>query len=199
MSELVLVKQPNTFEIHSRVIQGEQVIGVSSPQSRPFIEYGYHPTGAETEEGLTGLDDYTAGKFLEFYERCRVAKPEDRPFYNCHLLAWYIIGAVAELERYDRYDGKTISHGMRPLEPGKTYAVRASTAGLPHSMIGIDTPERSLSVLGDCSPLFVTNNTDLVSAYNGTSIVRTIPKTAFHAPRPTGIKIWKATVGRFCR
>ena len=189
MSELVIVKQPLSVNSagHEKAIMGEQVVGISASGSSTFTEYGYKTSGTETEEALTGFDEYTAGKLLEFYERCKVAAPEDRPFYNCHLLAWFVTGKVTRLESYEYFATQQVwPHGVAPLEAGKTYAVQTPEGEFPHSMVGIDSPHRNISVLGDRSPLAVTDNEDLTTFYSGITIARVIPRAAFHEPALAG-------------
>lgn len=182
MSELVLVKQRLNAEwqAKNKLFSAERVVGITSPQSPTLNEYGFKPTGKETEEQLTDFDDYAAGKLAEFYEKCRVAAPEDRPFYNCHLLAWYITGKVTRLEKYDSFDGVTVPHGVDSLAAAGTYAVQTPNGALPHSVVGIDGSDRNISILGDNSPLAVASNADILYAYDGVTMVRTHPRGAYH-------------------
>jgi hypothetical protein len=179
MSELVLVKTPQEFNPRgkNKSLHGEQVIGIAAPNSSTITEHGYKPTGNEIEETLP-LNDYAAGKLVEFYERCRVAAPEDRPFYGCHLLAWYIVGKAVDLRQYSHYNSGTLSVATTALEPGRTYAVQTAGGDLNHSLVGIGRPDYNLSVLGDYSPLAITDNEGLVSFYDGLVIRQTIPESA---------------------
>jgi hypothetical protein len=180
MPELVMVKTPQIYNRTdgSDPRQVEQVVGITVPGSRTMIEHGYRPTGQEDEEAL-GLSDYAAARLAEFYERCRVAEPEDRPFYNCHLLAWFISGRAVDLQRYDNYQiARTVPVASTALEPGKTYAIETAEGSLNHSMVGIERPDHSLSVVGDYLPVAIIGNTDLISLYGGVAIKQTIPESA---------------------
>jgi hypothetical protein len=178
MSELLLVKPPRIYRSQNGTNprHAEQVIGITLPGSETMMEHGYKPTGQEKEESLR-LSDFAAARLAEFYERCRVAKPADRPFYNCHLLAWYITGSVVDLQRYDSYKLAAPSVEVTTLQAGQTYAI-ATRDGINHSMVGIERPDYSLSVAGDNSSIAVINNVDLLSLYEGVTIKQVTPESA---------------------
>lgn len=125
MSRIVLIKTPETFSDFngSKTTCGEKVVGIYQLGSKTVTEHGYRPTGREDEEEFN-LDDFTSNRLLEFYNRCYAAKPQDRPYYNCHLLAWFITGSITCLKKYDDYysdQNKLVDDAA--FLPGKTYAV----------------------------------------------------------------------------
>ncbi len=179
MSELILLKSPEIFHsIGGDEFHGERVVGVTAANSQTLTEHEYNPTGREVEEALR-ISDFTSDKFVEFYTRCRVAKPENRPPYSCHLFAWYITGAVVDLEMYDRYSiSQTLPASNMATEPGKIYGIETAEGYIPHSVVGIERPDYNLSMLGDNNPMVIVGNTSLVSLYGGAAINEMIPESA---------------------
>ncbi len=178
MSELIMVKTPRVYTRRggTNPQRAEQVVGITIPDSETMMEYGYKPTGRESEEALR-LNDDAAARLVEFYERCRVAKPEDRPFHNCHLLAWYITGCATDLQAFDRYRLAKRPVPTTTLEVGEIYAVRSAAGRFPHTMIGIERPDHSLSVTGDNLSIAVIGNAEIMSLYDGAEIHHVIPKS----------------------
>jgi len=179
MSELILIKTPQVFnrEDGTHPQTAERLAGITVPDSETMMEYGYKPTGREEEETLR-LDDNAATRLVEFYERCRVAKPEQRPFYNCHLLAWYLTSRATELQEYEGYKLAGPPVAVSTLKAGQTYAVRKADGSLTHSMVGTERPDHSLSVIGDNLPIAVIGNAEIISLYEGVGISRIVPDSA---------------------
>jgi len=172
MSEIVLVTEPleipweNDFTLSS---QG--VVGVTPPGAPTLLEYTYKLTGKELETPLE-LEDGAAERLADFYRRCCTAEPEARPYYNCHMLAWYVSGNVPDLGQNEPTIQAATPATYDSLERGKTYAIQ-SGRWLAHSMLGVADPTKNLSVLGAYEPMVITDNIDIMTAYQGTRILQT--------------------------
>ncbi|MFZ1301647.1 MAG: hypothetical protein WAQ27_03705 [Candidatus Microsaccharimonas sp.] len=178
MSELLLVKTPINLNI-SRQPVVEQVVGVALADSPITWEHDYKPTGKEAEEVFTTDEASVLENIAEFYATTRALSPEQRRFHNCHALAWYAFGGIDTLTRYERYvgerDEKTTS--PRKLKPAQAYLVN-SNGTMNHSVIGINRPDHSLSVLGDNNIMTVAANRLLLDLYDGTSLHQNTPAYA---------------------
>ena len=182
MTELVLSKRldRDKFTLYHETytpFDFERVVGVSLPASKPVWEYKYKPNGIEIEESLA-IDTDLADRIVDFYGQTKARKPKKRPFHNCHMFALYAAGAISKLDSYKYFEMDADDPvATDVLELGKTYAIMADHDPC-HSVIGINKPERSLSVLGDYGIMAVVNNALLMDLYQGNKMLPTTSLSA---------------------
>lgn len=176
--EVNLLKKTVQLEIAGRP-NTEKVVGISSTGSKTLWEYGYRPDGQESEEVVAFDNSKIIENVTDFYDRTIASDPEMREFYNCHAMVWYALGAITKLHRYESYDGIHYDEQAphEDLEPGRGYHVNANGL-VNHSVLGINRPDFSLSVLGDNNYLAVVDNPTLMKIYDGSSLFRVEPALA---------------------
>jgi hypothetical protein len=144
------------------------------------MEFGYKPTGDETQEDLT-VDDAVGERIVDFFQRTRALSPGTRPFFGCYSFVWYALGR-ADLKKYDGYHFEyACPVDSTPMGAGEAYGV-ASTGGrslLNHAMLAMNRPDHNLSILNTGLPLAVVSNADTVASYNGKAIKHIVPKFAY--------------------
>lgn len=142
----------------------ERVVGVVAPNTQAVMEYGRRITGTEHERQL-GFDPDVDARIANFYEQCLAVPPEKSPFYNCHAFAQYVLGKVVFMHRYDDCDGRSgVPVETDELMPGVLYGVMAGEQ-IVHSAIGTSNPSQNLGVIGNRSPLVITDNREIQNAY----------------------------------
>ena len=173
MSELILAKIPVHVEATSihPAIDAERVIGVLPAQSPAILEYGYRPSGREREEVISFPDDIP-DRITDFYAQTIALEPEKRPFYDCHLFAFYALGKALKIKEYTALRVTSISpvETTSTLEPGEAYMTTLANGTPNHSVLGIGKAAYNISVIGENMPMLVGHNSDILNLYGATQI-----------------------------
>jgi len=177
MTSLTLIKKH--IVANDGTLPCERVVGVQEPNASAVFEYGFSSAEfKDTVEQDIEMGSFSAEALAEFYRRVYHQSPEERPYHNCHLFAWYLAGAVDTLQRYDSYDAEFEDLYTDWFAPGCTYVIKDSTGKLAHSLVGTGQIGETLSVTGDYNPMIIMSTRALMNLYDGVRIRRTIPLRA---------------------
>lgn len=172
---LRLYTQPERFELRrdsgdTDYLRADKVVAMVAPGEYPVVEFGHEITGREQVEELD-LSVGAVKRITDFYRQTRAAAA-DNYYYNCHVFAGYAAGQIAELPtgRMWRSQWREQPAAPHALEPGEVYAIKDSAGFRLHSLVGINDPRKNLSVIGDGSPLVISQNDELIAAYHGTGL-----------------------------
>ena len=173
MSELTLVKIPVHVEATDAhpAIDAERVVGLVPAEASTIIEYGYRARGVEIEEAI-GFPGGISDRITDFYEQTIALSPEMRPFYDCHLFAFYALGRALKIKEHAELRVVS-SHPVEitsNLENGKAYMTALSNGTHNHSVLGIGRGAYNLSVIGEKMPMLVSRNEDILDLYGATQI-----------------------------
>lgn len=188
MSNLVAVVQRQRWrwEQTGRVLDADRVAGLREPSSPTITEYGYQYRrwGHAREISIGGLSPEVAHNIFEFYKWHQTFGPRElRPFFNCHMFTWIALGKLAVAQPANiLVNGSSEEALETQLQPEEAYSVQDQSGELVHSMISTGSPEYSLSVLGERSPMFFATAAALMHFYNGTALRHIVAQSVEYAP-----------------
>jgi hypothetical protein len=173
MQELLLLKTPLRIRdnISDHVFVGERVVGVALTDSPMVLEYRQDFRNRKITEEVISLRDREAPRVVDFYTQTLAREPSERPFFNCHLFAFYALGKATALKRYEHYNTNItpVEHDTK-LMPSEVYGATTEDGVINHSILVIDRPGRNISVIGDHQPLVVGHVDEILPLYGAVRI-----------------------------
>ena len=182
MSELSFITTEYTGQssISNHQPRARNVIGVTSSDSSTVVEYGHSLSGTEQEE-IVEISEEKAERIVEFFAQTFARDPSERPFYNCHVFAYWALGKVTVLRKYECFDGIFISDPAdeTELKPGDVYCTMNSSGVVNHSLIATEPSGKNMSVLGDNQQLAIMSSEDILKFYDATRLTHFSPTIAY--------------------
>lgn len=178
MSELTLVTIPSYLEAtpDHPDMHFQRVVGVTPPQAPTLIEYGYTARTGEQEEAVT-FPGSLAERITDFYEQTLAKEPGERPYYDCHMFAFYALQKVQKLALAKRMDidAMVAVSSIDTLALGEPYVTTTKNNAISHSILGVQKPHKNLSVIGSGMPLVISGNRDIMRLYGARKLYHATP------------------------
>lgn len=178
MSEISLITVPAYLEADTTHpdLHCQRVVGIAAPQTPTITEHGYVSIPEEVERPMAFPGEISE-RITDFYQQTLAKEAGERPYYDCHMFAFYALGKVHKLAlaKSMTVDAAWAVPDDGPLTLGEPYVTVTDNNTINHSVLGVHEPDLNLSVIGTHMPLVISGNQDIVRLYGAQKLYHATP------------------------